>query len=105
MLRPPVARAAAADPSGRPARIPSDGLARGSRLQRWGGWSRNCVGQADANTKIAASLNDSVLQYLLIQKLGDKIQVIFLPTGQSFILDPRQLLSGNPQDGRGSHSH
>jgi regulator of protease activity HflC (stomatin/prohibitin superfamily) len=51
-------------------------------------------GVADANTLIAQSLNDKVLQYLLIQKLGDKIQVIFLPTGQSFILDPRQLLSG-----------
>jgi regulator of protease activity HflC (stomatin/prohibitin superfamily) len=52
-------------------------------------------GQAEANTKIAASLSDDILQYLLIQKLGDKIQVIFMPTGQSFILDPKQLL-GNP---------
>ncbi len=52
-------------------------------------------GQAESNTKIAASLTSDVLQYLLIQKLGDKIQVIFMPTGQSFILDPKQLL-GNP---------
>jgi regulator of protease activity HflC (stomatin/prohibitin superfamily) len=52
-------------------------------------------GQAESNTKISASLSDTILQYLLIQKLGDKIQVIFMPTGQSFILDPKQLL-GNP---------
>jgi regulator of protease activity HflC (stomatin/prohibitin superfamily) len=53
-------------------------------------------GQAQANTTIAQSLSDKVLQYLLIQKLGDKIQIIFMPTGQSFILDPKQLLSSTP---------
>jgi regulator of protease activity HflC (stomatin/prohibitin superfamily) len=52
-------------------------------------------GVADANALIAQSLNDKILQYMLIQKLGDKIQVIFMPTGQSFILDPKQLLSGS----------
>jgi regulator of protease activity HflC (stomatin/prohibitin superfamily) len=57
---------------------------------------RIAEGQAQANNLINASLNDKVLQYILIQKLADKIQVIFMPTGQSFILDPKQLLSGNP---------
>ena len=45
-------------------------------------------GQAESNTKISASLTANILQYLLIQKLGDNISVIFMPTGQSFILDP-----------------
>jgi regulator of protease activity HflC (stomatin/prohibitin superfamily) len=52
-------------------------------------------GVADSNTLIAQSLSDKILQYMLIQKLGDKIQVIFMPTGQSFILDPKQLLQGS----------
>jgi regulator of protease activity HflC (stomatin/prohibitin superfamily) len=52
-------------------------------------------GVADSNALINASLSDKVLQYMLIQKLGDKISVIFMPTGQSFILDPKQLLQGS----------
>ena len=49
-------------------------------------------GQADSNDLISKSLNAQMLQYLLIQKLGDKISVIFLPTGQQFILDPKALV-------------
>jgi regulator of protease activity HflC (stomatin/prohibitin superfamily) len=49
-------------------------------------------GQAESNLKISSSLTDKVLQYILIQKLADDISVIFMPSGQSFILDPKQLL-------------
>jgi regulator of protease activity HflC (stomatin/prohibitin superfamily) len=45
-------------------------------------------GQQKANQAISASLTPDMLQYLLIQKLGDKIQVMYLPTGQNFILNP-----------------
>jgi regulator of protease activity HflC (stomatin/prohibitin superfamily) len=48
-------------------------------------------GQAKANDLVAKSLNANILQYLMIQKLGDKIQIIYLPTGQNFILDPSAL--------------
>ncbi len=43
--------------------------------------------QAEANRALSASLSDSLIQYSLVQKLGDKISVIILPSGQNFILD------------------
>ncbi len=42
--------------------------------------------QALANKKLAESLTPQLIQYSLIQKLGDKIQVMLLPAGQQFIL-------------------
>lgn len=47
--------------------------------------------QAEANSKLAASLTPELVQYALIQRLSDKIQVMILPNGQSFILDPSML--------------
>lgn len=49
-------------------------------------------GQADANRALAASLTPDVLQYLAIQKLADKIEVMLVPPGQGMILDPNSLL-------------
>lgn len=47
--------------------------------------------QAEANSKLAASLTPELVQYALIQKLAEKIQVMILPNGQNFILDPSML--------------
>jgi len=49
--------------------------------------------QALANKKLAESLTPQLIQYALIQKLGDKIQVMLLPAGQQFILSP-DILKG-----------
>lgn len=49
-------------------------------------------GQADANRVLAASFTPDVLQYLAIQKLADKIEVMLVPSGQGMILDPNSLL-------------
>ena len=49
-------------------------------------------GQADANRTLAASLTPDVLQYLAIQKLADKIEIMLVPSGQGMILDPNSLL-------------
>ena len=60
------------------------------------------VGQADANRALAASLTSDVLQYLAIQKLADKIEVMLVPSGQDMILDPNSLLrraSASPTPG------
>lgn len=49
-------------------------------------------GQAEANRLLAQSLSDPVIQYQLIQKLGDKINVMLLPSDQSgLILDLKGL--------------
>jgi regulator of protease activity HflC (stomatin/prohibitin superfamily) len=53
-------------------------------------------GQAEANRLIAASLSDPVLQYQLIQKLSDKIQVMMVPSGNGFILDLKNLIATSP---------
>lgn len=50
------------------------------------------TGQAEANRLIAQSLSDPVLQYQLIQKLSDKIQVMLVPSGNGFILDLKNLV-------------
>ncbi len=47
--------------------------------------------QALANKKLAESLTQQLIQYSLIQKLGDKIQVMLLPAGQEFILGSDML--------------
>ncbi|MEK7774499.1 MAG: prohibitin family protein [Candidatus Zixiibacteriota bacterium] len=48
--------------------------------------------QAEANSRLAASLTPQLVQYSLVQKLGDKIEVMILPAGQNFILDPNALM-------------
>ena len=52
--------------------------------------------QAEANDKLSASLTPQLIQYSLIQKLGDDIKVIILPTGQNFILDSSILGGVSP---------
>ncbi len=47
--------------------------------------------QAEANQKLSQSLTPALIQYALIQKLGDKIQVMILPPGQNFILGADML--------------
>ena len=42
--------------------------------------------QASANQALSASLTPQLIQYALIQKLGDQIRVIMLPSNQPFIL-------------------
>lgn len=49
-------------------------------------------GQADANRTLTASLTPLLVQYQAIQKLGDKIQIALIPSGQGLILDPATLL-------------
>ena len=51
-------------------------------------------GQAKANSSLNASLSDRVLQYQYIQKLGDKIQVMLVPSGNQFLFDLKGLLNG-----------
>jgi len=48
-------------------------------------------GQAESNRQLAASLSDPVLQYQLINKLSDKINVMLVPSGNGFILDLKGL--------------
>lgn len=49
--------------------------------------------QAEANLQLSQSLTPALIQYSLIQKLSDKIQVMILPPGQNFILGT-DLLKG-----------
>lgn len=49
---------------------------------------------AEANKKLAASITSELIQYNMVDKLSDKIEVIMLPTGQSFILSPEMLKRG-----------
>lgn len=51
-------------------------------------------GQADANKALAQSLTPEVIQFQAIQKLGDKIQIAIIPSGQGVIIDPTTLLGG-----------
>jgi regulator of protease activity HflC (stomatin/prohibitin superfamily) len=51
-------------------------------------------GQSKANSSLNASLSDRVLQYQYIQKLGDKIQVMLVPSGNQFLFDLKGLLNG-----------
>lgn len=43
--------------------------------------------QSEANKKLGESLTPQLIQYAMVQKIGDKIQVALVPTGQPFILD------------------
>ncbi len=52
----------------------------------------NADAQAQANRALSASLTDQLIQFQLVQKLSDKIQVMLLPTGQGVLLDTRSLL-------------
>ncbi|MBA4179182.1 MAG: hypothetical protein C0506_01200 [Anaerolinea sp.] len=49
-------------------------------------------GQAKANKLLAESLSPEVIQFQAIQKLGDKIQIALIPSGQGIIIDPATLL-------------
>ena len=49
-------------------------------------------GQAKANKLLAESLSPQVIQFQAIQKLGDKIQIALIPSGQGIIIDPATLL-------------
>jgi len=55
--------------------------------------------EAEANRKLAASLTPELVRYAMVQKLSDKIQVMMLPSGQSFILDS-DILRGAPKEKR-----
>jgi regulator of protease activity HflC (stomatin/prohibitin superfamily) len=50
--------------------------------------------QAESNKLIADSLSNPVLQYQLINKLSDKINVMLVPSGNGFILDLKSLMGG-----------
>ena len=47
--------------------------------------------QAEANQALGASLTPTLVQYALVQKLGDQISVILLPSEQNLILDSSLL--------------
>ena len=52
-------------------------------------------GDAEANRLLSNSLTPQIIQYTMIQKLSDKIQVIMLPSGNGLIIDPKSLLNSN----------
>jgi regulator of protease activity HflC (stomatin/prohibitin superfamily) len=53
-------------------------------------------GQAQSNDLVNSSLSDKVLQYQLINKLSDKINVMLVPSGNGFILDLKSLTGSSP---------
>jgi regulator of protease activity HflC (stomatin/prohibitin superfamily) len=53
-------------------------------------------GQAEANRLLGQSLTPEVIQFQALQKLGDKLQIAILPSGQGVIIDPAQLLGARP---------
>lgn len=54
------------------------------------------AGQAEANRLITGSITPNLIQWQAVQKLGDKIQIALLPSGQGIIIDPATLLKQNP---------
>lgn len=50
-------------------------------------------GDAEANRLLSNSLTPQIIQYTMIQKLSDKIQVIMLPSSNGLIIDPKALLN------------
>lgn len=54
----------------------------------------NAEAQAIANQKLSASITDTLIQYQMVQKLSDKIQIMMLPSSSNFLLDPKSLLGG-----------
>ncbi len=49
-------------------------------------------GNAEANRLLSESLTDKIIQYTMIEKLSDNIEIMIVPSGQNFILDPKSLL-------------
>jgi regulator of protease activity HflC (stomatin/prohibitin superfamily) len=49
-------------------------------------------GQATANADLSKSLTPTVLQYLTIQRLASKIQVIMVPSNGSLLVNPSQFI-------------
>lgn len=49
---------------------------------------------AEANKLLTASITADLIQYNLVNKLSDKIEVMILPSGQNFILGPDMLKKG-----------
>jgi len=47
--------------------------------------------QAKANELLAASLTQEVIDFNLTQKLGDKVEVMIIPSGQQLFLSPSEL--------------
>lgn len=47
--------------------------------------------QAKANEVVNKTLTEQIIQYALVQKIGDDIKVVILPSGQQFILGPEVL--------------
>lgn len=58
----------------------------------------NAERQAAANKKLSESLSAELIQYTLISKLSDKIEVMILPAGQNFILSPEMLKKKNKKE-------
>ena len=54
-------------------------------------------GQAEANRRIGESLSPEVLQYLAVQKLADKVDVMLVPSGQGYLFDLKGMLGQAPQ--------
>jgi len=55
--------------------------------------------QAEANRKLSESIDDRLVRYTLVQKLGPNIKVMILPAGQEFILGSDVLASLGDDDG------
>ena len=52
---------------------------------------------AEANKLLTASLTQELIQYKLVDKLGDKIEVMILPSGQNFILGQDMMKRGKTE--------
>jgi regulator of protease activity HflC (stomatin/prohibitin superfamily) len=50
-------------------------------------------GTAEANQLIAESLTEAILKYQAIERLGDRVTIALIPSGEGFILDPSALLT------------
>lgn len=48
--------------------------------------------QAEANRKLSESLTPVLVQYAMVQKLSDKIQVMILPSGPSLLVNASDML-------------
>jgi regulator of protease activity HflC (stomatin/prohibitin superfamily) len=50
-------------------------------------------GEAESNRLISESISPQIIQYLFVQKLSDKIQLMMIPSENPFILDPSKFLT------------
>jgi len=57
----------------------------------------NATKQAEANKKLSASLTPELIQWTLVSRLADKIEVMILPSGQNFILGQDMLRKVKPE--------